>query len=308
MAMQTSDLMASPAARFQRWVDRHLKLIFTLPATLLVLLLIIYPLIYVVQLSLTDASRSTSRPNNFVGVQNFIELLADTERFWPAVGRTLYFTGIGLAIETVCALGLALLLRKAFKGQGIVRTAILMPLVATPVAVGMMWLLIFQPSIGFANVFVGWFGIPAQGWLSDADQTLNTLIFIDVWQWTPMMALILLAGLSGLPEEPEEAALVDGASWFQRLIHVTIPMLKPAIIAAVLLRAIDSLKTFDILYATKGAGGGSNHEAETLNVLAFGYSFDYQDYGLASAVLILFLLLICGTVAVVMISGKAGSK
>ncbi|MGP9500977.1 carbohydrate ABC transporter permease [Specibacter sp. AOP5-B1-6] len=308
MALQLRETKDSPTAKIQRWVDRHLKIIFTMPALLLVLALIIYPLVYTVQLALTDARRSTSRDKNFIGLENFTTLLTDTERFWPAVGRTVYFTGAGLVIETICALGLALLLRKAFRGQGIVRTAILLPLVATPVAVGMMWMLIFQPSIGVANVVVDWFGMPAQGWLSDPDQTLNTLIFMDVWQWTPMMALILLAGLSSIPEEPEEAALVDGASWFQRHIYVTIPMLKPAIFAAILLRAIDSLKTFDILYATKGAGGGSNHEAETLNVLAYSYSFDYQDYGIASAVLILFLILICGAVALVMVSSKAGSK
>lgn len=308
MALHLSDKGNFHKAKVERWVDRHLKFIFTLPALLLVLALIIYPLIFTIQLALTDASRSTTRASNPIGLENFTTLLTDTERFWPAVGRTLYFTGAGLIIETICALGLALLLRKAFRGQSIVRTAILLPLVATPVAVGMMWMLIFQPSIGFANVFIDWFGIPAQGWLSDPDQTLSTLIFIDVWQWTPMMALILLAGLASIPEEPEEAALVDGASWFQRLIYVTIPMLKPAIFAAVLLRAIDSLKTFDILYATKGAGGGSNHEAETLNVLAYSYSFDYQDYGIASAVLILFLILICGAVALVMVSSKAGSK
>jgi multiple sugar transport system permease protein len=122
-----------------------------------------------------------------------------------------------------------------------------------------------------------------------------TTAFIDVWQWTPMVVLILLAGLTSLPEEPNEAALVDGATAWQRFRFVTLPMLMPTVIVAILLRGIDAIKTFDILYATKGKGGGSFHEVETLNVYAYGLSFDYNEYGLASAVLIIFFLIIIGS-------------
>jgi multiple sugar transport system permease protein len=170
--------------------------------------------------------------------------------------------------------------------------AILLPLVATPVAVGMMWRLIFDPNIGFANQLLGWIGIPPQPWLSGQTTALPTLIFVDIWQWTPMMVLILLAGLTSLSEEPDEAARIDGATAWQRFWYVTLPLLKATVIVAVLLRSIDALKTFDILYATKGKGGGSFHEVETLNVYVFGVSFDYNDYGIASTILILFFLII----------------
>ncbi|BDI23631.1 carbohydrate ABC transporter permease [Herbiconiux sp. L3-i23] len=287
-----------PANRsVSRFVDRHLKQIFILPSVIFVFGMIIFPLLYTVNLSLTDARRSTSRPNDYIGVENYLTLLTDTERFWPAVGRTFGFTLSALLIEAILGLAIALLLRKPFKGQGLVRVIILLPLVATPVAVGMMWKLMFEPTIGFANTFVGWFGIPAQGWLSDPSQTLGTLIFIDVWQWTPMIALICLAGLSTLPEEPDEAARVDGASTWQRFRFITLPLLMPTLISAITLRAIDALKTFDIIYATMGRGGGSSHEAETLNILAYSYSFDYTEYGLSAAVLVLFLVLICSVIA-----------
>jgi multiple sugar transport system permease protein len=170
-----------------------------------------------------------------------------------------------------------------------------MPLVATPVAVGMMWRLIFDPNIGLANQVLGWFGIGPQPWLAGQHSALPTTIFIDVWQWTPMVVLILLAGLSSLSEEPQEAARIDGASTWQRFRHVTLPLLMPTVIVAILLRGIDALKTFDILYATKGRGGGSFHEVETLNVYAYGLSFDYNEYGVSSTVLILFFLIIIGS-------------
>lgn len=291
--------------RTSRWVDRHLKQLFILPSVIFVTVMVIYPLIFTANLSLTDAARSTTRPNNFIWFENYLTLFSDTQRFWPAVGRTFYFTITAVVVETVLGLCLALLLRKAFRGQGFVRVAVLLPLIATPVAVGMMWMLIFEPTIGFANTFVGWFGIPPQGWISDPNAALNTLIFIDAWQWTPMITLILLAGLSSLPEEPDEAARVDGANNWQRFWYITLPLLMPAVSAAVVLRSIDALKTFDILYATKGKGGGSSHEVETLNILAYSYSFDYTEYGLASALLIMFLIIICIVVACVLIFRKS---
>jgi multiple sugar transport system permease protein len=121
-------------------------------------------------------------------------------------------------------------------------------------------------------------------------------VLIDVWQWTPMVALILLAGLTTLPNEPDEAARIDGAGPWQRFWHITLPLLRPTLVVAVLLRGIDAMETFDVLYATKGRGGGSFHEVETLNVYAYGLSFDYYDYGRSSTVLILFFVIILGAI------------
>jgi multiple sugar transport system permease protein len=290
---------------YSTWANRHRKWLFAAPAMIFVGLLIAVPLAWTVYLSLTDAQGSVRAESNFVGIANYLQVLGDTERFWPAVLRTFTFTGGAVAAEMVLGMGIALLLWRPFKGEKWVRVAILMPLVATPVAVGMMWRLIFDPNIGFANQLLGWFGIPAQPWLSGQTTALPTLIFVDVWQWTPMIVLILLAGLTSLSEEPDEAARIDGANAWQRFRFVTLPLLRSTVIVAIVLRGIDALKTFDILYATKGKGGGSFHEVETLNVYAFGLSFDYNDYGTASTVLVLFFLLIIAIMWMVTYRRKA---
>jgi len=310
--MFRTTLEKDPSLRRRRkpidWVDANLKWILIVPSIVFVTALIAFPIGYTIFLSLTNAQGAVTRPFDFVGLANYAHWLGDTDRFWPAVGRTAYFTGMALVLELVIGLAIALLLRKTFRGQGLVRVFILLPLVATPVAVGMMWLVIFEPSIGFANVLMDFLNLPRQGWLSDKDSALNTLIFIDVWQWTPMVILILLAGLSTLPEEPDEAARVDGANAWQRFIHITLPLLSPVIAAAAILRSIDALKTFDIIYATKGRGGGSSHEAETLNILAYSDAFEYSRYGRASALLMLFFMLIIIVLVVLAILRKRGEK
>jgi len=307
---QTSYLAPKPrrGTGLTTWIDRHLKLVFTAPAIAFVAILIVFPIAYTVFLSFTDSASSVTRPFRFVGLDNYARWLTDFERFWPATGRTAYFTVTALVVELVLGLAIALLLRKTFRGQGLVRVFILLPLVATPVAVGMMWLLIFEPSIGFANVFMKSLGLGPQLWLSGTDTALNTLIFIDVWQWTPMVVLILLAGLSTLPEEPDEAARVDGANAWQRFVHITLPLLMPTIAAAAILRSIDAMKTFDIIYATKGIGGGSSHEAETLNILAYGQAFQFSQYGKASALLMLFFMLIVIVLVALAILRKRGDR
>lgn len=284
-----------------QWVDRHLKHLFILPSVIFVFAMIVFPLAYTIYLSFTDARRSTTRPHDFIGFENYLTLLLTDERFWPALGRTFAFTLAALIVETILGVAIAMLLRRPFRGEGIARVFILLPMVTTPVAVGMMWKLMFEPTIGFANTFISWFGIAPQGWLSNSSQALGTLVFVDVWQWTPMVALIVLAGLSTLPEEPDEAARVDGASALQRFVYITLPLCAPTLLAAVMLRSIDALKTFDIIYATMGRGGGSSNEAETLNILAYSYSFDYAKYGLSSAVLVLFLIIIIAVIASIMI-------
>jgi multiple sugar transport system permease protein len=295
----------STRERFSRWANRHRKWVLAGPSMIFVGLLLVIPLAWTLFLSFTDARRSVRRPFDFNGVDNYTEILTDTERFWPAVGRTISFTGGALFFQLIFGMIIALLLWKPFRGQGVVRTIVLLPLVATPVAVGMMWRLLFEPNIGFVNEFIGWFGIPPRPWLTDPSTSLATLTFVDVWQWTPMVALILLAGLTSLPEEPLEAARVDGANAWQRFWLIIVPLMRPVILAAVLLRGIDALKTFDILYATKGKGGGSFNDVETLNIYAYGLSFDYNEYGVASAVLILFFLIILGIIWVLQMQRKA---
>ncbi|MGF2948689.1 carbohydrate ABC transporter permease [Microbacterium alcoholitolerans] len=288
----TTASATNPGTRLWAWANRHTKWVLSLPAAVFVLLMLIVPLGYTIYLSFMDAFGSVRKPLKFVGFDNYVYIFTNGERFWPAVWRTFIYSVATVGIELVLGLAIALLLRQAFRGQSFVRSVILLPLVATPVAVGMAWLLIFEPTIGVANQFMRMLGLPAQDWLASPSQALPTLIFIDVWQWTPIMVVILLSGLVVLPEEPYEAAQVDGAGPVQVFRFITLPMLAPAIITAVLLRSIDAIKTFDMIYATKGPGGGTQHEAETLNILAYDLSFNYSEYGRGSALLVFFFIVI----------------
>ena len=287
-----SDRLQPNQSGFSRWANQHRKWLFAAPAMIFTAAMLVFPLVWTAYLSFTNAEGSVRAPKKFIGIENYIDVLTDTERFWPAVGRTLAFTGGVLVAQMVLGMCIALLLRRSFRGQGIIRVAILLPLVATPVAVGMMWRLIFDPNIGPANYLLGLIGLGPYPWLAGEKTALATTMLIDIWQWTPMVALILLAGLTSLSDEVDEAASIDGASTWQRFWSVTLPLVWPSVVVALLLRGIDALKTFDILYATKGRGGGSFHEVETLNVYAYGLSFDYNEYGVASTVLILFFALI----------------
>ncbi|MFH9684439.1 carbohydrate ABC transporter permease [Streptomyces globisporus] len=299
----------SRAGRRQRTFEqanRRLKWAMLAPAVLFVGLMIVFPLAFTLNLSLTDAFGAVNADSAHIGLRNFGDTLGDTRRFWPAARRTLVFTVGAVALETVLGLALAMLMRRPFKGMRWVRTVLIIPLLATPVAIGILWLLILDPTNGIANHLLEAAGLPRQEFLGSVGQSLPTLMLIDVWQWTPMMTLLLLAGLTTLPEEPEEAALMDGANAWQRFRHVILPMLGPTLATALVLRAVDALKTFDLLYATKGAGGGSDFEVETLNVYAYGLTFDYQEYGLAAAVLVLFTLFIIGVV--VLLRRRGGRK
>ncbi|WP_019544386.1 carbohydrate ABC transporter permease [Streptomyces sulphureus] len=298
----------SPARRTRTFeqANRRLKWGMLAPALLFVGLMIVFPLVYTLNLSLTDAFGAVNAGKGHVGLRNFTDALGDTRRFWPAARRTVLFTVGAVVLETALGLALAMLMRKTFRGMRWVRTVLIIPLLTTPVAIGILWLLILDPTNGIANHLLTGIGLPRQDFLGSVSQSLPTLMLIDVWQWTPMMTLLLLAGLTTLPAEPEEAARVDGANGWQRFRHVVLPMLGPTLATALVLRAVDALKTFDILYATKGAGGGSDFEVETLNVYAYGLTFDYQEYGLAAAVLVLFTLFIVGVV--VLLRRRGGRK
>lgn len=294
--MPQATIRADPSTRPQREsapMNRALrthrtKLIMITPAVLVIAALIAFPIIYTVQLSFTEGLGS-GRP---FGLDNYRAVLSDTGRFWPAVWRTVVFTVGALVLQLVLGIGTALLLRRPFRGHNAVKTILILPLVTSPVAVASIWLLMLEPNLGIVNEALGWFGIAPQGWLKDPSQAFPTLILLDVWQFTPLIVLITLAGLSGLPEEVEEAAVVDGANYLQRTRHVTLPLLRNTIVVAAVLRGVDAMKTFDIIYATVGPGGGGGHTAETLNVYVYGLSFDYIEIGKAAVALVAFFIMV----------------
>ncbi|MFZ5816424.1 MAG: carbohydrate ABC transporter permease [Bacillota bacterium] len=277
-----------------RWIDRHIQWVFPLPAVIFIALMMAFPIAYTLWVSLTEWSMSAVEPPRFVGLENYIKMLGADQRFWKSVWRTFAFTGLALLAETLLGIGLALLLNRDFPGKNLLKTLFLLPMVATPVAIGMVWLLMFEPTIGFMNYFLGLFGIPPQPWLASEAAALPSLVLVDVWQWTPMIALIVLAGLVSLPSDPYEAAEVDGASPAQVLWHITLPLLRPTIGVAVILRAIDALKTFDIIYAM--TQGGPNYATETLNLYGYTLGFSYFQLGSASSLLVIFFAIVMGVV------------
>ncbi len=273
----------------QGFVERNLRWIFPLPAVLFVLVLMVFPVCYTFFMSFTDWTLTSGRPMSFVGLKSYLTVLKEP-RFLQALGRTFYFTFGAVIIETILGTALALILNRSFFGKNVVKLVLLLPLVATPVAIGIVFNLFYDPTIGILNFILSKLHLPQSGWVSVPETVMQSLILVDIWQWTPMISIICLAGLAGLSTEPYESAMVDGASRPQVLFHITLPMLMPTILTAVILRTVDALKTYDIIYAM--TGGGPGYSSETLNIMAFKYSFEYFRMGQSSVVLVILFLIV----------------
>jgi multiple sugar transport system permease protein len=271
------------------WLDRNMKWVFTLPAVIFVVVMMAFPIFYTVRLSFFEWSMSAVTPPEWVGLNNYKFLLSEP-RFWHSVTATFYFTGLALFLETFLGVAIALVLFRDFRGKNIAKTLFLMPMVATPVAMGLVWLLIYEPTIGAANMMLRLVGLTPLDWLGNVNQAIPSLVLIDVWQWTPMISLIVMAGLSTLPHDPYESADVDGATGWQKLIYITLPLLRPTIMVAMMLRLIDVLKTFDIIYAT--TQGGPGNASETLNIYTYMQGFQFFNLGMASSLLVIFFTII----------------
>ncbi len=273
------------------FTERNLHILFPLPAIIFVAMLMVFPVLYTLFLSFTNWNLTSGDPLSFVGLKSYARVLTEP-RFLHALTRTFLFTFFAVAIESVLGVATALILNRAFVGKSVAKLLLLLPLVATPVAVGIVFNLFFDPTTGLANFLLQSVGLPQGLWISSAASVLPSLIIVDVWQWTPMITLIVLAGLAGLSNEPIEAAHVDGASEWQILRYVTIPMLMPVILTAMILRLIDALKTFDIIFAM--TGGGPGYASETLNIMGYKYSFEYFRMGQSSVILVVLFIVVFG--------------
>jgi len=273
------------------FTERNLRILFPLPAIIFVAVLMIFPVLYTLFLSLTNWNLTSGTPLAFVGLKSYARVFTEP-RFLHAVIRTFVFTFFAVAFEGVLGVAIAIILNRAFVGKSIAKLLLLLPLVATPVAIGIVFNLFFDPTIGLVNFILKSVGLPQGLWISSAVTVIPSLVIVDVWQWTPMITLIVLAGLAGLSNEPFEAARVDGASEMQILRYVTLPMVMPIILTAVILRLIDALKTFDIIFAM--TGGGPGYASETLNIMGYKYSFEYFRMGQSSVILVVLFLIVFG--------------
>ena len=216
------------------------------PALLIILVVAFFPILYGLVLSLTDSTVSAF--GSFVGLENYVELFQDPD-FLVSLTNTVIFTVASVTLEFVIGLGIALAVNRAFRGRGLVRAAILVPWAFPTVISAVMWRLMFQPGIGIFQYVGETIGLISGPVLSDPTLLLIAAILIDVWKTTPFMALLLLAGLQVIPGEVYEAARVDGANVWQRFFRITLPLLKGAILVAVLFRTLDAYRVYDLFWA-----------------------------------------------------------
>ena len=269
-----------------------------LPALLATTVIMGFPLAYLGYLSVHKWSLIGFAPPSFVGLGNFVALL-DDQRFLESLWRTLYFTALGLASNLPLGFGIALLLNRDFPGRSVLRALLIFPMVATPVAMGLVWVVMLDPSLGIIRYLFGIIGVAEPPlWLSDPAWVLPTLVMVDAWMWTPMVALICVAGLAALPGEPFEAAVVDGASAWQSFVHITLPLMMPTLVVAAMLRVMDLLKVIDIVFVM--TNGGPGHASETINLYNYLVALSYDKVGYGAAVaLVLFAIVVTCTLGLV---------
>lgn len=256
------------------------------PAVAALLALSIYPLFYAVTVSFQTGSGRNARWT----LQNFSRLVADGF-FHDALAHTLIYASVALAFEFFLGLGLALLFNREMRGRRFFRATLLLPMMLPPVVAGVVWRLMLNPNFGAINGVLKAFGVntDALTWTASPKLALASVIAVDVWQWTPFIFLILLAGLQAIPEEPYEAALVDGASERRILFDITLPLLKPAILVALLLRTMDLLRVFDQIFIL--TEGGPGFATETISLYIYRAAFRFSDFGYAAAMSFVLLIL-----------------
>lgn len=260
---------------------------FVLPALIAVLGVIVFPWIFTLYMSVHDWN--VSGTVTFVGFENYHKLFTD-QRFYEAVGHTLYFTVLAVIFPVGLGLAAALTFHREFKGRGFLRGIFIMPMMATPVAVALVWTMMFHPQLGVLNYLLSLVGLPPASWVYNASTVIPTLVIVEIWHWTPLVMLIVLGGLANLPSEPYEAAEIDGATSFQKFRHITFPLILPNLMIALILRTIDALKAFDTIYVISQGGPGT--ASETMNIFLYLQAFAFFKLGYASAVVVIFFTVV----------------
>ena len=268
---------------FSRIRKKFANWVFVLPTIILLFLVLGIPLLYSFYTSLLNES------SNFVGFSNYRELFLDA-RFKNSFIVSLIFTLAAVFIEFILGFALAVVIDKFISAKNFLVSILFLPMMVTPVVVGSVWRMFYHPSAGVINWFLSLIGIEGPLWLASTKWSLPALIMTDVWQWTPFMFMILLAGLQSLPIEPYEAAKVDGATEWQILRLVTLPLMVPVMLVAILIRFLEAIKIFDQVFVLTHGGPGSS--TETLSFYIYKVGFMYSDMGYASALSYIFTITI----------------
>jgi multiple sugar transport system permease protein len=266
--------------------------------------IIVYPVIYTGWMSLQEWFASSLTLPKYIGAANYQKILTADPRFREAFFRTLWFTLVAVSFETALGVTMAVIFNREFWGKGLVRTLSILPMMATPTAISLVFVMMYHPTLGVLNYLVTRLGLPLFTWTYSSKTALYAIALVDVWEWTPLIMLIAMAGLASLPKEPYESAKIDGASAFQCFYLITLPLLRPTLVVAILFRAIDSLKTFDIIFVM--TQGGPSNASETINILLFNQAFSYFNMGYASSMAVALFAIIMGICLILMKVRRVG--
>jgi multiple sugar transport system permease protein len=275
--------------------ERRLATLLLLPSVGFLLLMTIFPTIY--SLWMSTQQYNLSRPDlaHFVGLRNYGQLLSD-DIFWKAVRITLTFSVSVLVLQFLIGFFIANLFDRERRGMNLLRTLFIIPVFASPVALGLTWRYMYQPGYGLINYLLESVGLPRVNWLASTEWALPAVIVADVWQWTPFVALILLAGMQSISPEITEAAELDGLTRFQYLWRIVLPLLTPIIVVVGLIRLIDALKTFDLIYIITRGGPGTATYTLPLHAYATGFASFLMGPSAATAWVVVIIVNICATI------------
>jgi multiple sugar transport system permease protein len=267
--------------------EKRFALILFLPSFLLLLLITTAPLVFLAWNSLQKLDLGMPWISGFAGFGNYVKMGEDP-RFWNSLGLTFLYTSSTVVLQILIGLSLALLVLQIPRGQAIMRIAAILPIVLAPVVVGLFWrTLVLAPDFGLVDLVTRALGLGNYNWLGDPQLALISVIAIHTWQWTPFAFLVLLATLATLPPDVFEAARLDRANAWQRFWHITLPLIRPAIVMVIILRTMTALSAFAAIFAATGGGPGTS--TEILNLYAYRTSFTELNIGYGSALAIVLL-------------------
>jgi len=266
---------------------RRSYLLFVAPALVVVGAVIIFPWAFTVWMSAFDWKIGSVA--HFVGFDNYTQL-ATNKRFLESILHTFYFTLLAVIFPLILGTIAALIFHREFPLRGMLRSIFTMPMMATPVAVALVWTMMFHPQQGVLNYLLSLVGLPPSLWVYSPTWVIPSLVLVEIWHWTPLIMLIVLGGLAALPTDPYESARLDGASEWQLFRYITLPLLAPFLIVAAVIRTIDALKAFDTIYVISQGGPGT--ASETINLYLYLQAFAFYNVGNASAVVVVFFVII----------------
>jgi multiple sugar transport system permease protein len=283
---------SSPTGRWirSRLGDTGKYWLFIAPSLLVILSIVLFPWVFTIWMSAHEWNPGA--PPTYVGLRNYVELFTSS-RFIESTARTLYFTFLSVILPVIFGTFSAVVFHRKFPLRGLARGIFILPMMATPVAIALVWTMMFHPQLGVLNYLLSLIGIPPQLWVYSASTVIPSLVLVEVWHWTPLVALIVLGGLAALPVEPYEAAMIDGASRWQTFQYITLPLILPFIVVAAIIRTIDALKTFDTIFVI--TQGGPGVASETISIHLYMQAFAFHNVGYASALVVVFFVIIVAT-------------